>query len=80
MELTKSRIYYSPISFGIKTQMFWPFIDMIAMYYGLLMLLIFLFLLPSASAVGNYFVPIMVRYKDMAYPTIFNGSRKATLE
>jgi len=45
MELTKSRIYYSPISFGIKTQMFWSIIDMMAMYYGLLMLLIFLFLL-----------------------------------
>ena len=32
--------------------------------------LIFLFLLPSASAVGNYLVPIMVRYKDMAYPKL----------
>ena len=33
-------------------------------YYDLL------FLLPSASAVGNYLVPIMVRYKDMAYPKL----------
>src|SRR3989338_7030364 len=32
--------------------------------------LIFLFLLPFASAVGNYFIPIMVRYKDMAYPKL----------
>lgn len=32
--------------------------------------LIFLFILPFASAVGNYFVPIMVRYHDMAYPKL----------
>ena len=32
--------------------------------------MIFLFLLPSAAAVGNYLVPIMVRYKDMAYPKL----------
>ena len=32
--------------------------------------MIFLFLLPSATAVGNYLVPIMVRYKDMAYPKL----------
>ena len=32
--------------------------------------LIFLFIIPFASAVGNYFVPIMVRYKDMAYPKL----------
>jgi len=32
--------------------------------------LIFLFILPFASAAGNYFVPIMVRYKDMAYPKL----------
>jgi len=32
--------------------------------------LIFLFILPFASSVGNYFVPIMVRYKDMAYPKL----------
>ena len=25
---------------------------------------------PSASAFGNYFVPIMVRFKDMAYPKL----------
>ncbi len=30
--------------------------------------LIFLFILPSASAFGNYLVPIMVRFKDMAFP------------
>jgi len=32
--------------------------------------LIFLFIIPFAAAVGNYFVPIMVRYKDMAYPKL----------
>ena len=32
--------------------------------------LIFLFILPFASAIGNYLVPIMVRYKDMAYPKL----------
>ena len=32
--------------------------------------LIFLFILPSASAFGNYLVPIMVRFKDMAYPKL----------
>ena len=32
--------------------------------------LIFLFIIPFASAVGNYYVPIMVRYKDMAYPKL----------
>ena len=32
--------------------------------------LIFLFILPSASAFGNYLVPIMVRFKDMAYPNL----------
>ena len=32
--------------------------------------LIFLFILPSASAFGNYLFPIMVRFKDMAYPKL----------
>src|SRR5574341_721875 len=32
--------------------------------------LIFLFILPFAAAIGNYLVPIMVRYKDMAYPKL----------
>lgn len=32
--------------------------------------MIFLFILPFASAIGNYLVPIMVRYKDMAYPKL----------
>ena len=32
--------------------------------------MIFLFILPFASGVGNYFVPIMIRYKDMAYPKL----------
>jgi cytochrome c oxidase subunit 1 len=32
--------------------------------------LIFLFILPFASSVGNYFVPIMVSYMDLAYPKL----------
>ena len=32
--------------------------------------MIFLFILPFASAIGNYLIPIMVRYKDMAYPKL----------
>ena len=32
--------------------------------------LIFLFILPFASSIGNYLVPIMIRYKDMAYPKL----------
>jgi len=32
--------------------------------------LLFLWLLPFASAAGNYLVPIMVKYKDMAYPKL----------
>ena len=32
--------------------------------------LIFLFLLPFAAGIGNYLIPIMVRYKDMAYPKL----------
>src|ERR1700687_1665723 len=36
--------------------------------HGLTML--FLFALPVANGIGNYLVPIMVRYKDMAYPKL----------
>ena len=36
--------------------------------HGLTML--FLFALPFAAGIGNYLVPIMVRYKDMAYPKL----------
>jgi cytochrome c oxidase subunit 1 len=32
--------------------------------------LLFLWLLPFAAGVGNYLVPIMVKYKDMAYPKL----------
>src|SRR2546427_12178973 len=31
---------------------------------------LFLFALPVAAGIGNYLVPIMVRYKDMAYPKL----------
>ena len=32
--------------------------------------MLFLFAIPFASGIGNYLVPIMVRYKDMAYPKL----------
>ena len=32
--------------------------------------MLFLWALPFAAGVGNYLVPIMVRYKDMAWPNI----------
>ena len=32
--------------------------------------LLFLWLIPFASGVGNYLIPIMVRYKDMAWPKL----------
>ncbi len=32
--------------------------------------MLFLFALPFAAGVGNYLVPLMVRYKDMAYPKL----------
>lgn len=32
--------------------------------------LLFLWLLPFAAGVGNYLIPIMVKYKDMAYPRL----------
>lgn len=32
--------------------------------------MLFLWLLPFASGVGNYLIPIMVRYKDMAWPKL----------
>ncbi|MGI0026090.1 MAG: cbb3-type cytochrome c oxidase subunit I, partial [Nitrososphaera sp.] len=32
--------------------------------------MLFLWLLPFAAGVGNYLIPIMVRYKDMAWPKL----------
>ena len=32
--------------------------------------LLFLWLIPFAAGVGNYLIPIMVRYKDMAWPKL----------
>ncbi len=32
--------------------------------------MLFLWILPFTSAVGNYLVPILVKYKDMAYPRV----------
>jgi len=32
--------------------------------------LLFLWLLPFAAGIGNYLIPIMVKYKDMAYPKL----------
>ncbi|MFI5416987.1 MAG: cbb3-type cytochrome c oxidase subunit I, partial [Nitrososphaerales archaeon] len=65
------------LALGIRAELFFPGTQIIAdsmtfnrifTVHGTAM--IFLFLLPFASGVGNYFVPIMVRYKDMAYPKL----------
>ncbi|MEM2856602.1 MAG: cbb3-type cytochrome c oxidase subunit I [Candidatus Nitrosocaldaceae archaeon] len=32
--------------------------------------MLFLWILPFISAIGNYLIPILVRYKDMAYPRV----------
>ena len=32
--------------------------------------MLFLWLIPFASGIGNYLIPIMVRYKDMAWPKL----------
>ena len=32
--------------------------------------MLFLWLVPFASGIGNYLIPIMVRYKDMAWPKL----------
>ncbi|MEM3008217.1 MAG: cbb3-type cytochrome c oxidase subunit I, partial [Candidatus Nitrosotenuis sp.] len=65
------------LALGIRAELFLPGTQIIAdsMTFNRMFTvhgttLIFLFLLPFASAVGNYFVPIMVRYKDMAYPKL----------
>jgi cytochrome c oxidase subunit 1 len=65
------------LALGIRAELFLPGSQIIAdsMTFNRMFTvhgttLIFLFLLPFASAVGNYFVPIMVRYKDMAYPKL----------
>lgn len=65
------------LALGIRAELFLPGPQIItdAMTFNRIFTvhgttLIFLFLLPFASAVGNYFVPIMVRYKDMAYPKL----------
>lgn len=65
------------LALGIRAELFYPGPQIIsdAMTFNRMFTvhgttLIFLFLLPFASAVGNYFVPIMVRYKDMAYPKL----------
>ena len=62
----------------IRTHLFWPgqgvlisdsvTFNRIFTVHGTTML--FLFALPFAAGVGNYLVPIMVRYKDMAYPNL----------
>jgi len=65
------------LALGIRIELFAPGAQIIAdsMTFNRMFTvhgttLIFLFILPFASAVGNYFVPIMVRYKDMAYPKL----------
>src|SRR3712207_9571821 len=32
--------------------------------------MLFLWVIPFASGIGNYLIPIMVRYKDMAWPKL----------
>jgi len=63
------------MAIALRVELFAPGVQLIedSMTYNRLFTahgttMIFLFLLPSAAAVGNYLVPIMVRYKDMAYP------------
>jgi len=65
------------LALAIRVELFLPGTDFIAdsMTFNRIFTvhgttLIFLFIIPFASAVGNYFVPIMVRYKDMAYPKL----------
>ncbi|MBT4956006.1 MAG: cytochrome c oxidase subunit I, partial [Nitrosopumilus sp.] len=61
------------LALGIRAELFFPGSQIIgdAMTFNRIFTvhgttLIFLFIIPFASAVGNYYVPIMVRYKDMA--------------
>ena len=65
------------LAIAIRMELFYPGVQFIAdsmtfnrmfTIHGTTM--IFLFILPFASGVGNYFVPIIVRYKDMAYPKL----------
>jgi len=65
------------LALAIRAELFYPGTQIIAdsMTFNRMFTvhgttLIFLFILPFASAVGNYFVPIMIRYKDMAYPKL----------
>ena len=65
------------MAIALRVELFAPGVQLIedSMTYNRLFTahgttMIFLFLLPSAAAVGNYLVPIMVRYKDMAYPKL----------
>jgi len=65
------------LALGIRAELFLPGSQIIAdsMTFNRIFTvhgttLIFLFIIPFASAVGNYYVPIMVRYKDMAYPKL----------
>ena len=65
------------LALGIRAELFYPGSQIIAdsMTFNRIFTvhgttLIFLFIIPFASAVGNYYVPIMVRYKDMAYPKL----------
>ena len=45
MNITKEMIYYSPISFGKKTRLFWPLLDMVATYHSILTLCTLMILL-----------------------------------
>ncbi|AIF83511.1 heme/copper-type cytochrome/quinol oxidase, subunit 1 [Candidatus Nitrososphaera evergladensis SR1] len=65
------------LAMGIRTELFLPgqqvFPDSTTFHrvfttHGITML--FLWVLPFGAGVGNYLVPIMVRYKDMAWPKL----------
>ncbi|HXG06910.1 MAG TPA: cbb3-type cytochrome c oxidase subunit I [Nitrososphaera sp.] len=66
------------LALSIRTELFWPgtgniipdpnTFHRIFTVHGTTML--FLWAVPFASGVGNYLIPIMVRYKDMAWPKL----------
>ena len=65
------------LAMAIRTELFLPGIQVIPdsntfhrffTVHGTTMLL--LWVIPFAAGVGNYLIPIMVRYKDMAWPKL----------
>jgi len=65
------------LAMSIRAELFFPgptIIDDPAFFNRIFTLhgtnLLFLWLLPFAAGIGNYLIPIMVKYKDMAYPKL----------